>query len=309
VRTPLPAALTTNNAVYLQEQLQWNRFTVLLSLRYEWFKDITHYKSPNALSFTNTALLPRVGITYALTKTINLYGTYLEGFQPQSNTVTLMPNTGGFYNTSKSAAIFDPLISDLKELGIKTTLWKSKLHVNAAVYEINQQNILVNAGISTFPDSLITRGADRSRGLEIDIAGFIMPNWQINASYSYIDAKIISDNKKELIGARKENTPYNSANLWTRYNFMKGTVLKDIGIGLGIQYSGDKVPWFVRTFKVPAYTLLDMAFYYHPGKSNIQLALNINNVTNKTYWIGAQNYLRLFPGAPRNMMLTATYNF
>ena len=35
----------------------------------------------------------------------------------------------------------------------------------------------------------------------------------------------------------------------------------------------------------------------------------VNNIFDTTYWIGAQNYLRLFPGAPRNFMLTATYKF
>lgn len=167
----------------------------------------------------------------------------------------------------------------------------------------------MNANVPAFPDSLVTRGADRSRGFEIDVAGFLMPNWQINASYSYIDARVISDSKAELVGARKENTPFNSANLWTRYNFVQGTVLKDLGIGLGLQHSGDKVPWFNRSFLVPAYTLLDMALYYTPGGSNMQLAVNVNNVTNKNYWVGAQNYLRLFPGAPRNVMISATYKF
>lgn len=309
VRTALPAALTTSNAAYVQEQLQWKKFTVLLSLRQEWFKDITNYRSPHELSFTNTALLPRVGITYAITPAVNVYGTWLEGYQPQSNTVTLMPNTGNFYNSSKSAAQFDPLISDLKEFGIKAALWKSRLQVTMAAYEINQQNILLNANVPAFPDSLTTRGADRSRGLEIEVAGFILPNWQVNASYSYIDATIRADNKAALVGERKENTPVNSANLWTRYNFIKGSALKDIGIGLGLQYNSDKIPWFTRDFKVPAYTLLDLALYYNPGKSNMQLALHINNVANKTYWLGAQNYLRLFPGAPRNGMLTATYKF
>jgi len=309
VRTALPSALTTNNAIYIQEQLQWQRFTLLLSLRQEWFKDITNYETMQELSFTNTALLPRVGVTYAITKDINVYGTYLEGFQPQSNTVSLMPGTGSFFGTAKSAALFDPLISNLKEAGLKTTLFKGLFQVNAAAYEINQKNILMNANIPAYPDSLVTRGADRSRGFEIDAAGFLLPNWQINASYSYINAKIISDSKAELVGLRKENTPVNSANLWTRYNFVKGTVLKDLGVGVGVQYSGSKVPWFTRAFEVPAYTLLDMALYYNPGKSNMQLALNINNVTNHTYWIGAQNYLRLFPGAPRNVMLTATYKF
>ncbi|HZH37497.1 MAG TPA: TonB-dependent receptor [Flavisolibacter sp.] len=309
VRTALPAALTTNHAVYVQEQLQWNRFTVLVSLRHEWFKDITNYESPNERSFTNKAWLPRVGVTYAVTQNINVYGTYLKGFQPQSNTVTLMPGTGSFFGSAKSAALFQPLISNLKELGMKTSLWKNLLQVNTAIYEINQENILMNANIPAFPDSLVTRGADRSRGFEIDVAGFLLPNWQVNASYSYIDAKVVKDSKAELMGARKENTPFNSANIWTRYNFSKGSLLSDLGIGIGVQHSGDKVPWFTRAFKVPGYTLLDAALYYSPGKSGMQLALNVNNVLNETYWIGAQTYLRLFPGAPRNFILTATYNF
>jgi iron complex outermembrane receptor protein len=309
VRTPLPSALTTTNAVYVQEQLKWKRFTLLASVRQEWFKDITYFEAPGELSFTNSKLLPRVGLTYAVTKSINVYGTYLEGFQPQSNTTTLMPNTGNFLWTSKSAALFKPLISDLKELGVKASVWKGKLHVNAAVYEINQKNLLINANVPGFIDSLATRGAERSRGFEIDVAGYLMPNWQINASYSYINATIVEDNDPMLKGARKQNTPYNSGNLWTRYNFPVGTAMKDIGIGVGLQYNGDRLPWFNRDFEIPAYTVMDMALYYTPGKSNMQLAINVNNVFNTTYWIGAQSYLRLFPGAPRNGMLTATYRF
>jgi iron complex outermembrane receptor protein len=54
---------------------------------------------------------------------------------------------------------------------------------------------------------------------------------------------------------------------------------------------------------------MDLALYYSPGKKNIQLACNVNNVFDTRYWIGAQSYQRLFPGAPRNMMLTVTYRF
>ena len=308
-RTAVPAALTTTNAIYIQEQLRFNKFIVLLGLRNEWFKDITNNESPGELSFTNVKLLPRIGITYEITKNINVYVTYLEGFQPQSNTVTLMPNTGSFFQTSKSAALFKPLISDLKEVGAKANFFKGKIQVTSALYEINQKNLLQSADIPAFPDSLITRGGERSRGFEIDVAGFILPNWQINASYSYIDSRITEDRDPTLINARKQNTPYNSANLWTRYNFAKNTKLKDLGLGLGLQHSGNKVPWFTRAFKVPGFTTMDMALYYTPTKSNMQLALNVNNVFNTTYWMGAQSYLRLFPGAPRNVMLTATYKF
>lgn len=308
-RTPLPAALTTTHAVYAQEQLRWNKIRLLLGLRYESFGDITNYQSPGETSFTKTALLPRLGLTYSLTPNLNLYGTYLEGFQGQSNTVTLLPNTGSFYNTAKSANLFEPLRSDLKEIGAKVQVFGGRISLNAAIYEINQRNLLLNANLPAFPDSLVTRGAERSRGFEMDVAGYLLPNWQINASYSYIDAVIVSDNEASLVGARKQNTPRHSGNLWTRYNFGPNSALSDLGIGFGAQYSGSKIPWFSRAFEVPAYTLFDLALYYTPAKSSVQVALHINNLTNQTYWVGAQNYLRLFPGAPRNTMLTLTYRF
>ena len=309
VRTALPAALTTNNALYIQEYVQWNKLSLLLSLRQEWFEDITNYESNNEQAFQNSKLLPRVGLTYALTEKINVYGTYLQGFQPQSNTVTLMPSTGAFFGVPKSAAQFQPLESDLKELGVKADLFQNKITLSAAIYEINQRNILMSANDPAQPDLLVQRGADRSRGFELDLAGYISEHWQINASYSYIDAEIVNDAKAELIGQRKENTPVNSANLWTRFNFGLNSALKDLGIGFGVQHQGSRIPWFNRAFEVPAFTLFDAALYYTPASSKVQVALNANNLFNTTYWIGAQNYLRLFPGAPRNVILTATYRF
>ncbi|WPP53408.1 TonB-dependent receptor [Catalinimonas niigatensis] len=308
-RIAVPSALTTTHAIYVQDLLKFGKLSALLSLRQEWFEDITNYEAPGEASFTNTALIPRVGITYEVNNNINVYATYLEGYQPQSNTVTLMPNTGAFFWDPNSPARFEPLISDLKEVGAKGQFFKGRVMMNVALYEINQKNILINANLPAFPDSLVQRGADRSRGFEWELTGYILPDWQINASYSYIDARIVEDQDENLNGKRKENTPVNSANLWTRYDFSGASFLQDLGIGVGVQYSGSKIPWFTRDFTVPAYTLMDMALYYNPAKTNMQLALNVNNVLNETYWIGAQNYLRLFPGAPRNFILTATYRF
>ncbi|MCP9763244.1 TonB-dependent receptor [Lacihabitans soyangensis] len=308
-RIAVPSALTTTDAIYIQEQLKIGKFSALLSLRNEWFEDITNYNAPNEASFKNTALIPRIGLTYEVTKNINVYGTYLEGYQPQSNTVTLLPSTGAYFWTPTSAATFKPLISDLKELGVKTELFEKRFTLNAAVYEINQKNILMSANDPTKPDLLVQRGADRSRGFETDLAGFILPNWQINASYSFIDAKIIADANEALVGQRKENVAKHSGNVWTRYNFGANSKLKDLGIGAGMNAQGSRIPWFSRAFEVPAFTTFDAAIYYTPSKSNVQVALNMNNIFDKTYWIGAQNYTRLFPGAPRNFMLTATYKF
>ncbi|MFB3388402.1 TonB-dependent siderophore receptor [Flavobacterium sp. LAR06] len=305
VRTALPSALTTTNAIYIQDQIQWQRITFLLGLRQEWFEDITNYESNNELTVKKSALLPRVGITYAINKAINVYTTFLEGYQPQSNTVTLMPQTGSL----PAGSLFDPLESNLKEIGLKVVFLNNTMSFNAAFYEINQRNILMNANDPANPDLLVTRGAERSRGFECDLAGYITPQWQINASYSFIDAEIINDQNPALIGARKQNTPKNSANLWTRYNFAPDTGLKGLGVGFGMQYQSSKIPWFTRDFTLPDFTIFDAALYYKPNNSNIQIAVNAGNLLNKTYWLGAQNYLRLFPGSPRNASLTVTYKF
>ncbi|MCU0439930.1 MAG: TonB-dependent receptor [Raineya sp.] len=308
-RIAVPSALTTTHAAYIQEQIKYKKFSALLSLRSEWFKDITNYNAPNAKSFSNVALIPRIGLTYEINQNVNVYATYLEGYQPQSNTVTLMPSTGNFFWTSESAAQFKPLISDLKEIGAKANLMGGRFTLNTAIYDINQKNILMNANDPNNPDLLVQRGADRSRGFEVDLTGYIFSNWQITASYSYIDATIVADANDALVGERKENTPRHSGNIWTRYNFSNTSVLRDLGVGLGVQSQGSRIPWFTRAFEVPAFTVLDAAIYYTPSKSRMQLSCNVNNILNQTYWLGAQNYTRLFPGAPRNFILTATYKF
>ena len=43
--------------------------------------------------------------------------------------------------------------------------------------------------------------------------------------------------------------------------------------------------------------------------SGIQLTLKANNLFDKTYWLGGLNPSRLGPGAPRNVLLNATYRF
>ncbi|WP_051884721.1 TonB-dependent siderophore receptor [Chryseobacterium luteum] len=307
VMTALPSALTTTHAGYIQHLFTWKKLKVLSGIRQEWFRDVTNFKKSEETSFKNAKLLYRLGITYSITDDINVYGTYLTGYQPQSNTVTLMPNTGSFTG-SKSAAKFKPLTSDLKEFGIKGH-FLGKFSVSMAVYEINQKNILINANNPAQPDELIQRGADRSRGFEAEFTGYILPQWHIYGGYSYIDAKIINDANSDLLGKRKENTSKNSVNVWTRYNFSNINALKDFGVGLGVLYQSSKIPWFTRSFELPAYTTLDAALYYTFLKSKFQLSVNVNNITNTSYWIGAQNYLRLFPGSPRNYLVTAAYKF
>ena len=301
----IPANLTTSNGIYVQNQFKIGRFLALVNLRYEWFEDIFDNESNDEERFTNEAFIPRIGLTYEATDDISVYGTYIEGFQPQSNTVTLSPATENFFWAS-SPAEFDPLESDLVEFGAKGEFFGGKLAMNLAVYEINQKNLLLQD--PNDEDLLVERGAQQSRGFEWDLSGYVFPNLQVNASYAYIDAEIVEDDDPSLVGERVGGAPEHSANLWARYDFMNGA-LKDIGAGLGVEYRGDRFSWYHDRLLLPEYTVFDAALYYRPSGSNIQIAFKVNNLFDETYWTGALNAFRLFPGAPRNVLFTTTYKF
>lgn len=302
-KTALPPALISSNGMYIQDQIKWNHFNLFLSLRQEWFQDITGYKENNEMVVKDSKLIPRIGLTYNVNDEINVYASYIEGFQPQSNTASLAPVA------IPEGRAFEPLRSQSREIGMKADFFNKKIHMDVAVYEIRQRNILLNANDPAEPDRLVTRGQERSRGFELDIIGTILPQWQLFASYGYNDAVITDDINPALVGARKQNTPFHSANIWQKYSFAESSFLKDIAVGFGVQYSGNKVPMYNRSFLVPAYTVFDAAIYYSPKQGPVKISFNVSNLFNTTYWLGAQNYLRLFPGAPRNAMLTAVYKF
>ncbi len=306
----IPANLNTSSGIYLQNQFKVGKFSALVNLRYEWFTDIFDYEGDEQ-EFKTNAFVPRLGLTYELTKDISAYATYLKGFQPHTNTVSLSPTAEGFF-WSASPSRFDPLESSLVEVGAKGEFLNGKVFANFAVFSITQKNLLL--GDTYDLDNLTARGEQRSRGFEADISGYISSNFQITAAYGYNDATIEEDAIEEFIGERIGGAPKHNANFWGRYDFNSNTLLKGIGIGLGAQYVDERFTWYNPTYStnrvlLPDYTVFDAAVYYKPNNTKMQLTLKVNNLFNDTFWLGGLNPSRLGPGAPRNVLLNATYKF
>ncbi len=305
----IPANLNTSSGIYFQNKFKVGKFSALVNLRYESFTDIFNYKKSEDELKTN-AFVPRLGLTYEVTDNISAYATYLEGFQPHTNTVSLSPTAEGFF-WAASPARFDPLESSLKELGFKGEFLNGRIFANLAIFDISQKNILL--GDTYDLDNLTTRGEQRSRGFEFDISGYVTPNIQLIASYGFNDAEIVEDAIEEFIGARIGGSPRHNANFWGRYDFTS-EILKGMGIGIGAQSVGDRFTWYNPTYStdrvlLPAYTVFDAAIYYRPDNAKIQLTLKINNLFDETYWLGGLNPSRLGPGAPRNFIFSSNYKF
>ena len=305
----IPANLNTSSGIYLQNQFKVGKLSTLINLRYESFTDVFNYKKSEDELKTN-AFVPRLGLTYEITNNISAYATYLEGFQPHTNTVSLSPSAEGFF-WAASPARFDPLESSLKEVGFKGEFLNGRIFSNIAVFDIIQKNILL--GDTYDLENLTTRGEQRSRGFEMDISGYVTSNFQLVASYGFNNAEIVEDAIEEFIGERIGGAPKHNANFWGRYDFTNNT-LKGIGIGFGTQFIDERYTWYNPTYSthrvlLPAYTIFDAAIYYKPDNTNMQLTLKVNNLLDETYWLGGLNPSRLGPGAPRNFILTANYQF
>ncbi len=305
----IPANLSTSNGIYLQNQFKVGKFSALVNLRYEWFTDIFDYKGDEE-EFKTSAFVPRLGLTYEVSNAISAYATYLEGFQPHTNTVSLSPTAEGFF-WAGSPSRFDPLESSLVEFGAKGEFLNGKLFANLAIYNITQKNILLG---DTFDlENLTTRGEQRSRGFEMDISGYLSPNFQLTMSYGFADAEIVEDAIEEFIGEPIGGAPKHNASFWGRYDFMNDT-LRGIGLGFGAQYVDERFTWYNPTYAtdrvlLPSYTVFEAAVFYKPNNTGIQLTLKMNNLFNSRYWLGGLNPSRLGPGAPRNVLLNATYKF
>ena len=295
------AVRTYSNGVYLQEQLQWGRLQALLSARVEWFTDVTKDTKGIEKKTTQTAFIPRLGLVYALTPSTNVYASWIRGFEPQSVAIQSDPETGG---------PFDPMKSELWEVGAKGEYLNKRLSVTTSVFRIRKNNSLYSAGDPVNPKLRVAVGEEVSRGVEFDVSGRILPYWSITANYSYNVAEITkaAPGTKDL-NIQRPGTPRHAANLWTKFIIPTGA-LRNLGMGLGINGVSAREGQVGRRAQLvtyPGYSLLNLALYYKVRE--IQLQLNWNNVLDKRYYISGFDRFRSFPGAPSNINLTATYRF
>ena len=302
-----PMYFSTNSAYFMNQMELWNRLIFNIGLRQEWYTDKNFYKRKNEEIVKQNKFLVRAGLMYKATKNINAYASYIEGFQMQTDAYLGYDGFRRDMNTGLYVReAFKPKTTRMYEFGAKTEWLEGKLHASIAYYDIKQNNILTydDTVYNGAVDELMTEGGtERNKGLEIDVMGRILPNWLVNAGYAYNDSKVTDQRRGTY---RKDNAPKHTFNLWTRFDVKEG-FFKNLGLGAGLNYSAEKISWQEPDLVLPDYTIVDAAVYYKI--KDMQLSFNINNIFNKTYWLGAFNYPRLFPGTPRNVMFTVRYTF
>lgn len=228
---------------------------------------VTNFLNASAnQSQSDSAFSPRVGLVYKPIQPVSLYASYSESF---------CQNIG----TTFEGSLFKPSTGTQYEVGVKGDFLSGKLSSTLALYQLTLSNVL-----TTDPNHLtysIATGEQRSRGIELNVTGEILPGWNVIASYAYTDGQVTKDSNLSTIGNRLVNVPENSASLWTTYTFAKGN-LQGLGFGLGLFYVGERQGDLINSFSVPSYLRLDAAVYYR--LDHLRFALNLKNLSDVEYF-------------------------
>ncbi|MGG6269911.1 TonB-dependent siderophore receptor [Leptolyngbya sp. AN03gr2] len=256
--------LNKSYGIYLQDQIALsNNVKLLIGGRYDWTSSDLEIRSndTNEPVINDGAFSPRVGLVYQPSDTISLYASYSSSFKPSSG-----------FSINPDGGAFKPTRGTQYEVGVKTDFLDRKLSATLAAYHLTRTNVITpdpnNPGFS------IQTGEARSQGIELDVAGEILPGWKIVASYAYTDAEVTKDNSTP-VGNQLDNVPFNQASLWTTYEIQQGN-LRGLGFGLGLFYVGARQGDLANSFEIPSYLRTDAAVYYR--RDGFNAAVNIRNL-------------------------------
>lgn len=282
----------TQTGVYLQDQIRYaDRVSLVLGAR----RDRARTERGSGSEQVDRATTYRAGIIVDLGAGFSPYLSYSEAFTPVIGT-----NLGG--------RTFVPRRSRQHEVGLKWQPNASTL-ATANVFRIVERN-------RTVPDptnvrNRIQAGEYKSQGFEFEATQRFPGNYSLIASYTYNEAEVTEHTTQYwIVGKQFSGTPRNMASIWGTKSVSLGRDASLL-VGGGARYVG-KSPAMVFTasglgFDVPSYALIDAVLGLTWGSWN--LALNVNNLTDKSYYPTCPAALYCFIGSRRNVVGSVTYQF
>jgi len=282
-----------NIAVYLQNLIELTpNLKFLAGGRFDWVDSYDIYEDEPDLNTRNSdaEFSPRLGIVYQPTDTTSIYASWTNSFNPQ------------YFGRSRNNEPFKPETSEQFEIGIKQDFLNNQLSTTLAFFDISKKNVLTPDPIDT--DFSVQTGEQKSRGVELDIVGEILPGWKVIATYAYTHAYVSEDNSPELINDRLPGVPYHSASLWTTYELQQGN-LQGLGLGLGLVYAGERAGSLPNQIQIPSYVRTDASIFYQ--RNNWRAAVNFKNLFDTKYY-ESQTFF-IVPAAPLTVLGNISFDF
>jgi iron complex outermembrane recepter protein len=269
---------------YLQDQIKLDRWVLTLGGRHDWAHtetDDTYLGDVSSEEADDEAWSGRAGLTYLFDSGFAPYIAYGTSF---------VPNVGLFEGTA-----FKPTTAESKEIGFKYLVPGYNASINSALFDIEQ-----DGGVFFDPvqNHTVQRGTLRSRGFEIEGVTTLTNGLSLQASYTYIDMKILDGvdgfTGDLVAGNTLSSTPRHMFSIWGDYTMTFGA-LRGLGFGTGVRYTGTSFGNDRNTFENGARAIVDGAVHYDLAGLDAQFAgarlqLNVSNVFDKREDTCSDNY-------------------
>jgi len=245
-------------------------------------------------SRTDKEWSPRAGIVWQPTDWQSYYFSYGNSFNPSAEALSL----------NASNANLPPEDNRNFEVGAKLDLLNGRLAANAALFRLEKTNARTTD--PNDPTFNVLAGEQRTDGLELELAGEILPHWGISVAYALLDAEVVKSNttatgsvsglSKSLQGKEPINVPDHSGVVWTSYRLSDNWE-----VGGGVFFATERFTDSVNEVTLPGYARLDAVLAYHQKHFDVQL--NVFNLADTEYFESGQT-LSALPGIPISAQAT-----
>lgn len=282
---------------YVQDQIELPyKFFALGGVRYDDSETRFDINNQTANQSKDSRVSPRGGLLWRPVEWLSLYGSYTENFGASN------------YISNKNGANLAPQTAQQWELGTKTEFWDGRLTASVAYFDLSKQNLPVLDPKYMDGIHYQTIGEAESRGVEFEATGEVLPGLKLIGAYAYTPfAKIIKDIDGSggigTQGKRLNMAPEHSGSLWNTYEFQNGD-LRGLKFGAGVIAAGQRQGDAMNTYQLPGYATLNIMSSYtmKVGKTKVTAQLNVDNLLDKSFFVGSNGSSASFYGAPRSFL-------
>ncbi|ARG18338.1 TonB-dependent receptor [Acinetobacter nosocomialis] len=247
----------------------------------------------------------QAGLVYKPTENGSIYASFATSANPVG--VDQGDGADALSTSSQQANDLSPEKARTFEVGTKWDLFNNRANLTAAIFRTEKQNTRIAIDANTTTNA----GESKVDGFEVGFNGKVTDKWEVSAGYSYLDSELT---KAAYNAVAQEGKPLpfvakNSATLWSTYR-----VLPKLTLGAGAEYR-DKVFTNTNTGAtmledkyLPTYTIYNAMAKYDVNK-NVNLQLNINNISDKRYFTSAHPAHYAFEGNGRNAVLAINFKY
>jgi catecholate siderophore receptor len=287
--------------LYLQDQVAFSaRWKALAGVRLDYFEvGLQNRLAPfNEIGSLSHTASPRVGIVYEPIHDLSLYATVSRSFSPAA---------GDGLSTAANTAALDPLKATNYEVGLKREMLGDRLSATASLFQLTR-NITETDAVTNLTT---VAGEQRSRGLDLSLAGRLTRRWHLSASYELLHPAIINggfDSGGSLLNGKTPSlVPRDSASAFTTLGLGHG-----FGIGGGLVAMSGRFTSNDDSVSLAPFTVVNAVAYYRHG--HWEARLNCNNILNRRYDLTAGEGTdttgqTIMPGAPINASATVACRF